>query len=227
MCCSSITSRLDKKCLPHWNIRLFRSIRCFKYVPPGLESQLCSTSSKQLFSRSWKKKHPDSTKVKIAFGLSYAIHAERMIQSGSLKVGGYICSDPANLVMYMVGVRVITAIWLGIFFLLRKNEFLPHKEITNSMQEPCRRNNLRFFSKHMLEITYSQIGIQIAASVTLRQIRQDTDVSFNMSRQMIRTLAWYTVWRSIFGYLVITFMLPRILYCFQFRDCLETCRPWY
>ena len=78
------------------------------------------------YSRSWKKKHPDASKVKIAFGLSYAVHAERMIQSGTLKVGGCVCSDRTNLISYMIGVRVITALWLGIFFLLRKNEFLPH-----------------------------------------------------------------------------------------------------
>ena len=106
------------------------------------------------YSRSWKKKHPDSSKVKIAFGLSYAVHAEQLIQSGVLTVGGYVCSDRKNLMLYMIGVRVVTALWLGIFFLLRKNEFLPHAEDPNGMQEPCRRRNLRFFDEHKLEIPY-------------------------------------------------------------------------
>jgi hypothetical protein len=127
------------------------------------------------YSRSWKKKHPDSTKVKIAFGLSYAVHAERLILSGVLAVGGYICSDRSNLVLYMVGVRVVTALWLGIFFLLRKNEFLPYPEEHQGMQEPCRRSNLRFFDEQMLEISYAHVGIRVAASVSLHLRFSKTD----------------------------------------------------
>ena len=131
----------------------------------------------QSYVRTWKKKHPDSSKVKIAFGLSYAIQAEKMVQSGALMVGGYVCSDPQNLVSYMIGVRVITAIWLGIFFLLRKNEFLPHPEVSGGMQEPCRRKNLRFFDKHRIEIPYGSVGILLAFSVSLNLRFSKTDQS--------------------------------------------------
>jgi len=127
------------------------------------------------YSRSWKKKHPDSTKVKIAFGLSYAVHAERLILSGTLAVGGCNCADRTNLISYMVGVRVVTALWMGIFFLLRKNEFLPHPENRNDMQEPCRRRNLRFFDGRRLEIPYDRIGLQRAASVSLTLRFSKTD----------------------------------------------------
>lgn len=127
------------------------------------------------YSRSWKKKHPDSSKVKIAFGLSFAGHAERLILSGTLAVGGYICSDKTDLVSYMVGVRVVTALWLGIFFLLRKNEFLSHSADPNGMQEPCRRRNLRFFDVHRVEIPYERIGLQQAASVSLNLRFSKTD----------------------------------------------------
>ena len=127
------------------------------------------------YSRSWKKKHPDSTKVKIAFGLSYAIHAEHLIQSGKLEVGGYVCSDRSNLILYMIGVRVVTAMWLGIFFLLRKNEFLPYQNDSRGMQEPCRRRNLRFFDKQRLEIKYDHVGLQLAASVSLNLSFSKTD----------------------------------------------------
>jgi hypothetical protein len=129
------------------------------------------------YSRSWKKKHPDASKVKIAFGLPYAFQAERMIQSGALSVGGYLCSDRTNSVLSMIGLRVVTALWLGIFFLLRKNEFLPHTEGGAGMQEPCRRHHLRFFDDHMLEIPYRQVGLQRAASVTLSLRFSKTDQS--------------------------------------------------
>jgi hypothetical protein len=75
----------------------------------------------------------------------------------------------------MIGVRVITALWLGIFFLLRKNEFLPHADNPHSMQEPCRRRNLRFFDKNRLEIPYGRIGLQPAASVSLHIRFSKTD----------------------------------------------------
>jgi hypothetical protein len=127
------------------------------------------------YSRSWKKKHPDSAKVKIAFGLSYAVHAESLILSGTLAVGGCDCSDPTNLMSYMVGVRVVTALWMGIFFLLRKNEFLPHPDNRNDMQEPCRRRNLRFFDERRLEIPYDRIGLQRASSVSLTLRFSKTD----------------------------------------------------
>ena len=127
------------------------------------------------YSRSWKKKHPDSSRVKIAFGLSYAIHAERLIQSGALTVGGYVCSDRRNFILYMIGVRVVTALWMGIFFLLRKNEFLPFSEDPKGMQEPCRRRNLRFYDSTRLEIPYGRIGLQLAASVSLHLRFSKTD----------------------------------------------------
>ena len=131
------------------------------------------------YIRTWKKKHPDSTKVKIAFGLSYAIHAERLIQSGELKVGGFLCSDRTNLVLFMVGVRVVTAMWLGIFFLLRKNEFLPYQKDHHGQQAPCRRQNLRFFDKQRLEITYENVGLQKAVSVSLNLSFSKTDQTGN------------------------------------------------
>ena len=127
------------------------------------------------YSRSWKKKHPDSSKVKIAFGLSYAIHAERLIHSGALAVGGYVCSDRSNLMLYMIGFRVVTALWMGIFFLLRKSEFLPFSTHPNEMQEPCRRRNLRFFDGNRTEIPYHSIGLRPAASVTLHLRFSKTD----------------------------------------------------
>jgi hypothetical protein len=64
---------------------------------------------------------------------------------------------------------------MGIFFLLRKNEFLPHPENRNDMQEPCRRRNLRFFDGRRLEIPYDRIGLQRAASVSLTLRFSKTD----------------------------------------------------
>ena len=127
------------------------------------------------YGRSWSKKHPDSSKVKIAFGLSYALHTEKLIQSGLLLVGGIVCSDCTDLVSYMIGVRVVTAIWMGIFFLLRKNEFLPRYDVGAGMQEPCRRQNLRFFDNHKMEIPYDRIGSQRAFSVSLTLRFSKTD----------------------------------------------------
>ena len=119
------------------------------------------------YTREWSVHHPASDKVKIPFTLNLAIQADVLLHAGTIQPSGTTTGE-SSLRSLMECLRIVTALWFGIFFLLRKSEFLPS----------CagfRRRHLRFQDHDHRDIPYHLIGITPAhfVSVTIEFSKMD------------------------------------------------------
>ena len=126
------------------------------------------------FLRIWETRHPICGQVKIPFTLTLALHAERLLASGSVSVRGLDARGHTARTT-MERERVGTALWVGIFFLLRKGEFLPSCQSSNHC--PFRRSNLRFWTEERTEIPYDQVGQIPARWVSVTVVFSKADQS--------------------------------------------------
>ena len=103
------------------------------------------------YQREWHLHHSESDKVKIPFTLNLAILADELLKQGTIQPPGVAASGPTKRA-WMERCRLTTALWIGIFFLLRKSEFLPESA-------SFRRHHLRFQDDNRHDIPYHLIGI--------------------------------------------------------------------
>ena len=111
------------------------------------------------YQREWHLHHSESDKVKIPFTLNLAILTDELLRQGTIQPPGVAASGPTERAG-MERHRLITALWVGIFFLLRKSEFLPEAA-------SFRRHHLRFQDANRHDIPYQLIGITKAYFVSI------------------------------------------------------------
>jgi hypothetical protein len=126
------------------------------------------------YERSWNKKHPEHGHTKIPFTLILALQTETLLRSGDIKIPGFH-TQGRDIYATIETQRVVCALIFGIFFLLRKGEFLPKPIIHNCHHTPMRRSHLRFMDTNHQVIPYSQIGISRASwlSITIEFSKTD------------------------------------------------------
>ena len=78
------------------------------------------------YNRNWVKKHPEAGKVKIPFGVALAVSTREALASGALSLQAVGQSGSFTVAQVaLVRARIFLALLFGIFFLLRKGEYLP------------------------------------------------------------------------------------------------------
>ena len=125
------------------------------------------------YERQWFKKHPAHQRAKIPFTMTLALEAERALSSGVILLPG-LHTQGHSVAAFMERTRCVCALFFGIFFLLRKSEFLP-KSSTTSQHTPMRRSHLRFMTSGQTEIPYDQIGFARASWITITVQFSKTD----------------------------------------------------
>ena len=118
------------------------------------------------YSRLWTQKHPAHQRAKIPFTMVLALQTETFLRSGDLVIHG-LTSFGASSTATMETARITCALLFGIFFLLRKGEFLPHPDKPASAHRPMLRSSLRFMTADQQEIPYNLIGHLRASWLTI------------------------------------------------------------
>jgi len=122
----------------------------------------------------WAAKHPDHQRAKIPFTLVLARQTEDFLLNGRLRLPSPI--PHANCRCFTMGVaRITTALLFGIFFLLRKGEFLPKPAFCSTRHPALLRSHIRFLDDSQHEIPYPLIGIRRAWWVTITILFSKTD----------------------------------------------------
>ena len=146
-----------------------------------------STHIKGLFAgynRNWIKKHPDANKVKIPFGLTLASSAKEALRVNDITLEelsqhmGIITPAQESLVK----ARLFLCLIMGVFFLLRKGEYLQSTRCKKDRQgDPIgyclTRNMLTFYTDNDDAIPYSQIGVLLATSIKLTMLFSKADTT--------------------------------------------------
>ena len=114
----------------------------------------------------WNKKHPEGQKAKIPFTMVLALQTERFLQSGELTAHGFVTTG-GSLRASLDTMRVTCALLFGIFFLLRKGEFLPQTTNPTRSHRPLLRHHLRFMDINQKEIPYHLVGLLRASWLTI------------------------------------------------------------
>ena len=128
------------------------------------------------YTRIWAHKHPAHENVKIPFTIVLALQAEQYLKSGSVNVPSFLTTGPSMQAVLGV-MRLTCALFFGIFFLLRKGEFLPKGANVPSRHSPLRRSDIRFLDAHQRAIPYEQIGHTRASWITITIVFSKTDQS--------------------------------------------------
>ena len=92
------------------------------------------------YKRGHAIRHPECGKIRIPFDSSMAIDGEKCLKSGVLVINRFLKYDGSTRTI-MELCRLMAALFLGIFYLLRKGEYLP-KQASN--HNPFKRRHLRF-----------------------------------------------------------------------------------
>ena len=125
------------------------------------------------YNRNWVKKHPEAGKVKIPFGVALAISTREALASGALSLqavgqsGNFTTAQVA-----LVRARIFLALLFGIFFLLRKGEYLPSVRQKRRADGSVTgyvftRDMLTFYNAQDEPIPYGLVGFVPALSVRL------------------------------------------------------------
>lgn len=126
------------------------------------------------YGRAWSKKHPQHGHTKIPFTLILALQTESLLQSGEITLPGLVTSGD-HLSARIERLRVVCALMFGIFYLLRKGEFLPKPVVKNCQHTPMQRCHLRFMDADHNVIPYHLIGVKRASwlSITIEFSKTD------------------------------------------------------
>lgn len=126
------------------------------------------------YTRMWAQKHPAHENIKIPFTLILALQAEQYLKSGALGVPSFVtCGSGIHAVLGIM--RLTCALFFGIFFLLRKGEFLPKSCNARSQHRPLRRSDIRFLDEQQRVIPYHLVGHSRASWITITIIFSKTD----------------------------------------------------
>ena len=123
------------------------------------------------YLRGYNARHPECGKVRIPFDSSMAIDGENHIKSGSLVIKRFLTYDGSTRAK-MGLCRIMAALFLGIFYLLRKGEYLPKQAKNHS---PFQRRHLRFYDKSKNVIAYADIGRSRAYSLSITLVFSKAD----------------------------------------------------
>jgi hypothetical protein len=107
--------------------------------------------------RAWSKKHPEHGHTKIPFTLILALQTESLLAADDIHLPG-LSTYGDQTRPFIERLRVICALMFGIFFLLRKGEFLPKPVAKNCHHTPMQRSHLRFMDADHKVIPYSHVG---------------------------------------------------------------------
>jgi hypothetical protein len=129
------------------------------------------------YQRPYDKKNPKCLKVKIPFLLEMALSARQMVLQGVIRVHGYQCTPSDVITNQLAGWRIHIAAITGIFFLLRKSEFLETDPKKKSDIVSCMRQDLRFFDEKEEVIPHARIGHVSARRIRLTINFSKTDQS--------------------------------------------------
>jgi hypothetical protein len=88
-----------------------------------------------------------------------ALQAETLLEHGMVRLPGFTTFGP-DIRAVMERSRLITALFFGIFFLLRKGEFLPKQIRANCHHVPMQRYHLRFLDAQQQPVPYHSIHPQ-------------------------------------------------------------------
>lgn len=122
----------------------------------------------------YAKHHPHCGAVKIPFDGSMATEAEVLLSNGQITFPRFPAAGPSARAR-MELCRLISALFLGIFFLLRKGEFLPTDQAPNHIA--FKRENLRFYDSTKQVIPYGKVGYVKAASLSITIVFSKADQS--------------------------------------------------
>ena len=126
------------------------------------------------YERAWSKKHPEHGHTKIPFTLILALQTEDLLTSGAIQLPGlHTTGDTCPAIMERL--RVVCALMFGIFYLLRKGEFLPKPVVKNCHHTPMQRCHLRFMDANHNVIPYQLVGVIRASwlSITIEFSKTD------------------------------------------------------
>ena len=118
------------------------------------------------YIRMWDEKFPEGCKAKIPFTLILALQAEHFLRLGELQFPGFMTTGSSHRT-FMEITRLTCALLFGIFFLLRKGEFLPQTLKGTKFHRPLLRSHLRFMDADQRIIPYGLIGTVRASWLTI------------------------------------------------------------
>ena len=118
------------------------------------------------YDKAWYKKHPAHQRAKIPFTATLALECESFLSSGRLSISG-LATGGTSIAANMERARCTCALLFGIFFLLRKGEFLPKPTSSANRNTQMRRAHLRFMTEDQSLIPYHAIGSMRASWLTI------------------------------------------------------------
>lgn len=119
------------------------------------------------YQRPYDRANPKYMKVKIPFLLEMAMKARQMVLQGTIRVHGRQCTTSNLIIDQLGGWRIHIAAITGIFFLLRKSEFLESDPKKRSGITSCMRQDFRFFDEKEEIIPHDMVGYTIARRIRL------------------------------------------------------------
>jgi hypothetical protein len=111
--------------------------------------------------------HPASSKVKLPFLLEMALKGRLLVQQGLLLIQCRRCTMDDSRRDQLIAWRIHVALVTGIFFLLRKSEFLENTSRKGVTRRSLTRQDLKFYDEEKRELSYGEIGKVKASSVRL------------------------------------------------------------
>ena len=143
----------------------------------------------------WARLHPASDSIKVPFTTVLAKETIRLICTGQIKPTGLNYSGTSFLEK-LLRAQLYAALMFGIFFLLRKSEYLTTKDPppTHSGARILRRRSVAFFDNLNARILYRQIGHISARSIRLIIDFSKTD-QLGLGRLLIHCHVSYPLWR--------------------------------
>ena len=121
------------------------------------------------YIRGHSEKHPACARVKIPFDVTMALSTEGYLDSGAIRVAHMDTTHPTSIDKE----RLMAAMFLGIFFLLRKGEFLPHEQQSNHV--PFLRSHVRLYDSNGSVIPHGNIGTTVAQTVSISIVFSKAD----------------------------------------------------
>jgi len=116
----------------------------------------------------WARQHPASDSIKIPFTTVLAKESIRLINNNSIQPHGLNLVGRLPMARTLTA-RIYAALMFGIFFLLRKSEYLTIKDPapSSSGARILRRHSIAFFDQNNARIPYQRIGHWQAYSIRL------------------------------------------------------------
>jgi hypothetical protein len=112
------------------------------------------------YDKAWYKKHPAHQRAKIPFTATLALECESFLSSGRLSISG-LATWGTSIAANMERARCTCALLFGIFFLLRKGEFLPKPTSCTNRNTQMRRAHLRLPQTHQSQSVFDVLLVQM------------------------------------------------------------------